>query len=266
MKYIQITVFTFVYIGLGFLFKLDPNEYLLLGVPLGLAFQLFVRKKSIQSAWVRTDEKFNFNKNALLYSALLSIYPLYRMFKIISKDELNLTSLLYNLCIIVGAFGCGYAISKMTKKTAKDTLLCWLTAGLIGSFMFFGVAVFKSIQNSSQIHLNFENFAISILMYTPVLFVIEEVIFRGILDEHISENNQKINYWSILYLSFLWGWWHLPATKGGTEELIIASIILPINHTIVGFFMSLYWRKSGNLIAPGFAHAFIDAIRNSLLK
>jgi hypothetical protein len=56
MKYIQITIFTFVYMGLGFLFKLNPNEYLLLGVPLGIVFQLFIRKKSIQSAWVRTDE------------------------------------------------------------------------------------------------------------------------------------------------------------------------------------------------------------------
>ncbi len=266
MRYIQITVFTFIYIGLGFLFKLGPNEYLLLGVPLGLAFQLFVRKKSIPSAWVRTDEKFILNKNALLYSALLCIYPIYRMFKIFSKDEFNLTSFLYNLCIIVGAFGCGYAISKMTKKTAKETLFCWLTAGFIGSLMFVGIAVLKAVLNSRQINFNFETFVTSILMYTPIVFVIEEVVFRGILDEHISENDQKINYWSIIYVSFLWGWWHLPATKGGTEELILASIILPINHTIVGFFTSLYWRKSGNLIAPGFAHAFVDAIRNALLK
>ena len=36
--------------------------------------------------------------------------------------------------------------------------------------------------------------------------------------------------------------------------------------SIFGFFMSVYWRKSGNLIAPRFTHAFIDSVRNAVLK
>jgi membrane protease YdiL (CAAX protease family) len=32
----------------------------------------------------------------------------------------------------------------------------------------------------------------------------------------------------------------------------------------VGPFLSIYWRKSGNLMVPGFAHATIDSVRNAL--
>jgi membrane protease YdiL (CAAX protease family) len=32
----------------------------------------------------------------------------------------------------------------------------------------------------------------------------------------------------------------------------------------VGPFLSLFWRRSGNLMVPGFAHALSDAVRNAL--
>ena len=266
MKFIQVTIFVFIYIAIGFLFKLDGNQYLLIGVPLALIFQVFIRKKSIKSAWLRTDEKIEFNFKSILYVVLFSVYPIYKIYKICIQDELNITSILYNFCIILGAFGLSYAVSNLTKKTAKETLLCLLTSGILGVLISFGGTYVKSCMNSTAINFNFESFFTSILMYVPIVFVLEEVVFRGILDEHISENDKKINYWSILYICFLWGWWHLPITNKGFEEFIGASIVLPIIHTIAGFFMSVYWRKSGNLIAPGFTHAFIDAIRNALLK
>lgn len=184
----------------------------------------------------------------------------------LTKSPFSLSSLLYNVCVLVGAVGCGYAISKLTKKTAKQTLYCLVTAGLMGSVMMVGIALLKAALHSSPIHFNSEKFLLSMLTYTPIVFVLEEVVFRGILDEHISAQDQKINYGSILYLSVLWGWWHLPVTKGGIHELLTASLVLPINHTAVGFFISLYWRKSGNLFVPGLAHAFIDAIRNAMFK
>lgn len=266
MKYIQITIFIIIYISLGFLLKLDGNQYLLIGIPLSLIFQVFVRKKSIKSAWLRTDEKFDFNYKSILYIILFCIYPCYQIFKMCTNGPYIITRILYNLCIILGSFGFSYAVSNLTKKTAKETLLCLLTSGILGVLISFGGAFVKSYLNSTVINFNFESFFTSILTYVPIVFVLEEVIFRGILDEHISENDKEINYWSILYICFLWGWWHLPISNKSFEEIVGASVIFPIIHTIVGFFMSVYWRKSGNLIVPGFTHAFIDAIRNALLK
>jgi hypothetical protein len=35
-------------------------------------------------------------------------------------------------------------------------------------------------------------------------------------------------------------------------------------HSLVGVPLSLFWRRSGNLAVPAFAHAWIDALRDSL--
>jgi hypothetical protein len=44
--------------------------------------------------------------------------------------------------------------------------------------------------------------------------------------------------------------------------LEIGSVLLV--HSVVGVLLSLYWRQSGNLAVPAFAHAWIDAVRDSL--
>lgn len=266
MKYAEVSIFVILYIAIGFIFKLDVNQYLLIGVPLGLTFQLFIRKKSIHSAWVRTDESFVFNKIALLYSIVFSIYPTYKIIKLCSQESFTITILLYNICILVGAFAYGYALSKMTKKTAKDSLMCWLTAGFAGSAMFIALAVIQYLVKTTPIHFDIEKFFVSMLMYTPIVFIIEEVIFRGILDDHISVNDEKTNHLSMIFISCLWGWWHLPTVSGGISELLVASLVFPISHTLTGYFLSKYWRKSGNLLTPGFSHAFVDAVRNAMLK
>jgi membrane protease YdiL (CAAX protease family) len=35
-------------------------------------------------------------------------------------------------------------------------------------------------------------------------------------------------------------------------------------HVAVGTVLSLFWRRSGNLVVPALGHAFLDALRNAL--
>ncbi|HYU38522.1 MAG TPA: hypothetical protein VEM59_01630 [Acidimicrobiia bacterium] len=46
---------------------------------------------------------------------------------------------------------------------------------------------------------------------------------------------------------------------------IAAVFTLPIVMVPMGIFLSIYWRRSGNLAVPGFTHAFSDAVRNVLV-
>jgi hypothetical protein len=39
----------------------------------------------------------------------------------------------------------------------------------------------------------------------------------------------------------------------------------PLLHSLVGVSLSLFWRRSGNLAVPAFAHAWVDAVRDCLL-
>ena len=44
----------------------------------------------------------------------------------------------------------------------------------------------------------------------------------------------------------------------------LSAVVLPLVHCGVGVLFSIFWRRSGLLLVPVFAHAFIDAVRNAL--
>jgi membrane protease YdiL (CAAX protease family) len=103
---------------------------------------------------------------------------------------------------------------------------------------------------------------ISLATYLPVVFVMEEVLFRGLLDAYLHGSTPGADRASALYGSALWGIWHLPVAFIALGVLTIPYLI--VVHTILGYFFVTSWRRSGNLAAPGIAHAVIDALRNAV--
>jgi membrane protease YdiL (CAAX protease family) len=45
---------------------------------------------------------------------------------------------------------------------------------------------------------------------------------------------------------------------------ILTIPYLVIVHTTIGYLMVTAWRRTGNLAAPGIAHAVIDTLRNAV--
>jgi membrane protease YdiL (CAAX protease family) len=96
---------------------------------------------------------------------------------------------------------------------------------------------------------------------------LEEVAFRGAIDSHVHNPNDKHSWLSAIFVSALWGLWHLPiAGAHGILQLVMLIILLPLIHIATGIFLSISWRRSGNLAVPAIVHALIDAVRNMLLK
>ena len=108
-----------------------------------------------------------------------------------------------------------------------------------------------------------------ILLYFAVNFVLEEVAFRGGLDSHVhppGESNSRARAWgSALFVSVLWGLWHLPPEMLAGEAFADALVINLVFGILVGVPLSFCWRQGGTLVLPALAHALIDAYRNSLL-
>ena len=100
-------------------------------------------------------------------------------------------------------------------------------------------------------------------IYFPATFVIEEVAFRGALDAHVHHPGDSRGWMSALFVSALWGAWHLPVSDGMPLPLLVLSLVAW--HCLVGVPLSFAWRRSGNLSGPAFAHAAIDAVRNGVL-
>ena len=90
--------------------------------------------------------------------------------------------------------------------------------------------------------------------------------FRGALDSHVRHPGGGHGAASTIYgiasaifVSVLWGLWHHPVLP---QAPIWA--LLPVQ-VAMGPFLSLFWRRSGNLMVPGFAHALNDAVRNAFV-
>ena len=98
-------------------------------------------------------------------------------------------------------------------------------------------------------------------IYFPATFVIEEVAFRGALDAHVHHPGEGRGWRSALFVSALWGFWHLPVADG----MPFLVLTLVAWHCLVGVPLSFAWRRSGNLSGPAFAHSAIDAVRNGLI-
>jgi membrane protease YdiL (CAAX protease family) len=108
----------------------------------------------------------------------------------------------------------------------------------------------------------FTTTVISVLTYLPVVFVMEEVLFRGLIDTYLHGSTPGPDRASALYGSALWGLWHLPVAFLALGALTIPYLV--VVHTTMGYFMVTAWRRTGNLAAPGIAHAVIDALRNAV--
>jgi membrane protease YdiL (CAAX protease family) len=100
---------------------------------------------------------------------------------------------------------------------------------------------------------------------------VEEVAFRGALDSHVfrpqSDGQASGLPWlSAIFVSALWGIWHLPTAPVSSVSAFAAMIpVVIIIHTLVGVPLSFCWRASGTLVLPAAAHALVDAYRNTIL-
>jgi membrane protease YdiL (CAAX protease family) len=121
-----------------------------------------------------------------------------------------------------------------------------------------------------------ETWISSLLLYIPALFLMEEVAFRGAIDSHVyhpgeSQGVESSTIYAIvsaIMVSVLWGLWHvpiipLPPEFAHASVIVHVALVAPLE-VIVGPFLSLFWRRSGNLMVPGFAHATMDSVRNAL--
>jgi membrane protease YdiL (CAAX protease family) len=102
-----------------------------------------------------------------------------------------------------------------------------------------------------------------LLLYFPLTFVIEEVAFRGALDAHVHHAGEGRGWHSAMFVSALWGLWHLPISGGLPLPALVLELLAV--HCLIGVPLSFAWRRTRNLAGPAFAHSAIDAVRNALM-
>ena len=241
--------------GRGLVAGLDPNAYLLLGIPLTVVFQCFVRRQPIRAMWVR--EAPPFGTRWLAPAILLAILPSISLTTAFGRRDWVVCG--WMAAALVGAFAAGYALRHLRRESLRPFLMCQLTAGTIGIGLMVVARMASASQSEPLPLVGLHDF----LLYFPVCFVLEEVSFRGALDSHLHHSGERFRFTSALLGSALWGVWHLPALPAESRSLGTA-LVLAVVHSLIGVPLATCWRKSGNLAVTAFTHAMIDGVRNGL--
>jgi membrane protease YdiL (CAAX protease family) len=264
-RFIEVTAFWCVWIGLGEALDLGPSAgeietYLLLGVPLVVLFQVFVARRDIRELWVRGAPKILLQRLTIAIALAAAIYPVVSVIKAVADSNPASLVIAYALIATVGAGAAGYAFGLFKHETWRYLLLCVL----------FGTGYSILIQVIDEAELSLTHplvfhpdhdlavFILSFIQYIPTVFVFEEVVFRGALDTHLHHPGDRHGVWTAIYISVLWSLWHAPLFGWDEAGALMISMVP------MGVALSIYWRKSGNLAVSGTAHALADSVRNAI--
>jgi membrane protease YdiL (CAAX protease family) len=268
-RYVEVLTFVAVWMVLGWIFHLDANSYLLIGVPLVLLFQRFIRHEPFWNLWVRDATTFRLGLVGSVIAVLLMLVPACDLVVVALAKKLWVIAL-WLLCAIAGAVAAAFALTPQKGSAARRGLPSFITAVLVG----MAIMAVSALARHHPIGVPLAKLSWSLkqfLLYFAVTFVLEEVAFRGALDSHIyqpqTNGRQSGSAWlSAIFVSVLWGLWHLPMAPIPSVSALAAGIpALIIVHTFVGVPLSFCWRASGTLALPAAAHALIDSYRNSVL-
>jgi hypothetical protein len=114
---------------LGFFLHADSTQYLLLGIPLLLLFQLGVHRQPLRTMWVRSSPPIRLDPWFFSLWVLFSLVPGYGLLR--AAQQLNVEGAAYGLVAIIGAFGLTYALRAMRPANVRQLGLCILTCCFI---------------------------------------------------------------------------------------------------------------------------------------
>ncbi len=247
------------YTALGATFRLSAEGYLLLGIPITIAFQALVVRRPLRALWLRNAAPLALTPRSILAIVAVAIAPAAIAVRGAQQGDPVLTA--YGVAAMFGAVGAVYAIRAMSRDAARASAQASLVNGAIlaGVMVAFRLATggFHGSLGEAVVTA-----VISVATYLPVVFVMEEVFFRGLLDPYLHGFTPGRDRASALYGSALWGLWHLPVMSLDLGPLTIPYLVAI--HTAMGYVLVTAWRRTGNLAAPGIAHAVADALRNAV--
>jgi len=258
----EVTLLVALWMVLGAVFHLSPEGYLLLGVPLTALFQIAIRRQPLRALWVRGAPPFRLTIVGWVIAIALAALPALGALTLLM--EKNWVSAGFNAAIAAGSFPAVYCLWNLTRSHWRQMAACMLIS--LAMDVVFRTILWMLHLGGAPHPLNgkaLQILAMEIPVFVPTICVMEEVAFRGLLDSHLHPGGDGRGWLSAAYLSALWGLWHLPIVPTQGESWLTMILLLLAAHVPFGIVMSLYWRRTGNLLVPGAAHTLLDAIRDA---
>jgi membrane protease YdiL (CAAX protease family) len=233
-----------------------------MGVPITFAFQWFVRRQPLQAMWVISAPPFRLDGKGKVIALGLAAIPLVSAVGAAAARQWALCA--WSVCATGGAIPAAYALRHFRRTLVRPLLACLSINSVIVGLIWTALSAWPvgvRAGGARSLAYGFAFVIMSLIIYIPVVFVMEEVSFRGVLDAHLHRPGEGRGWGSALFLSALWGLWHLPIAGDISLQTVGELLFF---HCAVGVVLSLYWRRTGTLVISGASHAFIDAVRDAL--
>lgn len=257
---VEATAFVGVWVTAGYLLPLSSNGYLLLGIPLTLAFQVLVRRRPVREMFAGAATRLALDRRGAVLAAGLAVVPGYYALQARPGDDWTLLG--WYLAAIAGA---GFAAFSLRAGSVRGALRDAALPVAVGASGF--ALVFGTIHLASETPVPAAAALAAVAKYTalyfPATFLLEEVAFRGAIDAHVHHDGEGRGWQSAVFVSALWGLWHLPVAHGLPFPAQLVELV--VVHVLLGVPLSFAWRRTRNLAAPALAHAVNDAVRNALM-
>ena len=243
----------------GWAFRLDAHAYLLLGIPITLAFQRFVARRGVVRLWTFDDEPVRPRLRSWAWGgSILLVIPL-GFLAILLRSGASLGESTWALASAVGLV-IAMALASAGRIGSRRG---WQTA-LVAAFV--GVCVFLLRATHGAAH-GMLWLAMEAVMFFGVMFLLEEVAFRGAFDRFVARDaaGNRAQIGTAFAISILWGVWHFPvvfATPADSLSWLGFEIVM--FQIAVGVLLSFAARMGGSLMPPAAAHALMDAVRDTL--
>ncbi len=259
-RYVEAGAFVAVWVTAGYLLPLGSNGYLLLGIPLTLGFQLLVRRRPLRELFAVGPDRFTLDRRGAALAVTLAIVPGWFAIRSLADDDWATAG--WHVAATAGAACAAFALRAGTVRAAVRFAALPVAVGAGGMTLIYGLL---HVSTSTPLPVEAAVLALPtyVLLYLPATFLLEEVSFRGALDAHAHHEGESSGWQSAVFVSALWGLWHLPVSHALPFPLQLTELV--VVHVVLGVPLSMAWRRTRNLAAPALAHAVNDAVRNAVL-
>ena len=257
---LEAVAFVAVWVAAGYLLNLSANAYLLLGIPLTIAFQVLVRRRPLRELFAGNTTRFALGRRGLAMAAGLALVPALLAVRALAGGDWTLLG--WNLAAMAGALVAAFSLrasSVLAMLRAAALPIAVGSSGMVLTFGILHIAAGTPLPAAAAVAALAKYTA----LYFPAAFLLEEVAFRGALDAHVHHDGDQRGWQSAILVSALWGVWHLPVASGLPFPLQLLELV--VVHVLLGVPLSIAWRRTRNLAGPALAHAVNDAVRNAMM-
>lgn len=259
-RVVEAVGFVAVWVVAGYLLPVSSNGYLLLGIPLTAAFQLLVRRRPLRELYAGGTTRFSLDHKGVAMATVLAVTPGYYAHEAITAGDW--TAFGWYLAAMAGAVAAAFSLRASSMLTSLRAAALPIAVGAGGMATVYGVlhlATGTPLPAMAALAALVKYTA----LYYPATFLLEEVAFRGAIDAHVHHDGEARGWQSAVFVSALWGLWHLPVGPDFPLPVLVAELV--VVHVAIGVGLSMSWRRTRNLGGPALAHAVIDAVRNATM-